>query len=77
MKIKLVFDDWRKNGESVYQTEKGIDLSYGAAQFHSGTMFNAEIDLTEGDSKELQRALKQGYEPVFYVIEEKQNKDTK
>ena len=26
MKIKLVFEDWKKNGKSIYNTEEGIEL---------------------------------------------------
>ena len=41
MKIKLVFLDWEKDGKSIYNTPEGVELSFG--QFHSGTMFDAEI----------------------------------
>ena len=43
MKIKLIFHDWVKNGESVYDTEDGIELSL--SDFHSGTVFYREIRL--------------------------------
>ena len=69
MKVKFVFDDWTKEGESIHQTEEGIKLSLG--NFHSGTVFNAEIDLDNGDSIELKKALKSGCTPVFYVVEDK------
>ena len=66
MKIKLVFEDWRdRNHKSVYSTEKGVDLSTG--DFHSGTTFNATIEVD--DPEELKESLRQGYIPVFYVIE--------
>lgn len=68
MKIKLVFSDWQLRGKSVYNTEKGIQLSLG--QFHSGTTFNGEIILDEDDEEELKQALKDGYEPVFCVYSE-------
>ena len=66
MKIRLVFDDWRKNGKSIYETEEGIELILG--DFHSGSIFDGEINLDEGDSKELQKALDSGFTPVFYVL---------
>jgi hypothetical protein len=68
MRIKLVFDDWRKYNldtgkqESVY----GSSLSYG--NFHSGTTFKAIIELELDDAKELKEALKSGAFPVFYGI---------
>ena len=66
MKIKLVFEDWQKDGKSVYQTPEGIYLSLG--NFHSGTTFDADIDLDAGDEKELQRAIDAGFVPVFVVV---------
>lgn len=66
MKIKLVFHDWCKLCKSIYSTEEGIELSLG--DFHSGTTFDAEIELDEGNEKELKRAIKNGYQPTFYVI---------
>ena len=69
MKVRLVFDDWRNSEhESVYATEKGIELSSGC--FHSGTTFEAEIQLDAEDAEELQAALDNGYRPVFRVIKE-------
>jgi hypothetical protein len=61
--IELVFDDWRHNGESVYQSEP--ELSCGS--FHSGTTFYATIDLDVEDQMELASLLKLGYRPVFWV----------
>ena len=66
MEIKLVFEDWRdRSHKSIYSTEKGVDLSMG--DFHSGTTFNATIEVD--DPEELKKHLRQGYIPVFYVIE--------
>ena len=65
MKIKLVFQDWQKDGHSIYSTPEGIDLSLG--DFHSGTTFDADIDVYGGD-KELEQSIKNGYTPVFYAI---------
>ncbi len=68
MKIKLVFEDWQRIGKSVYNTEKGIDLSSG--QFHSGTTFDGEIKLDECDEQEIRASMKDGYNPVFWVMAE-------
>jgi len=65
MKVQLVFRDWQKEGQSIYNTEEGYNLSAG--QFHSGTTFDAEVDLL-GYENELKSSIKKGYEPVFYVI---------
>ena len=65
MKIKLIFTDWLSNGKSIYNTEKGVDLSMG--QFHSGTTFDAEIDLDQDDVDDLEECIRSGYTPVFEV----------
>ena len=65
MKIKLVFDDWQKKGISVYCTTDGVELSFG--NFHSGTTFDGEIELTKEDEEELSEAIKKGYQPIFWV----------
>ena len=65
MQVKLVFTDWCKDGKSIYDTEEGINLSTG--QFHSGTTFDADIDLL-GFENDLKSAMENGYEPVFYAI---------
>lgn len=63
--IRLVFDDWRKNGKSIYATEEGINLSLGV--FHSGTTFIATINIDSDEAEELLIALKEGYQPIFMV----------
>ena len=65
MKVKLVFDDWRRGSKSVYSTEEGVELSIG--DFHSGTTFNAEIELNVEQEEDLKEALESGATPVFYV----------
>lgn len=63
MKILLCFDDWKKVGKSVYDTEKGMDLSLGP--FHHGTTFEAEIQLGKYDEEELKKAMEDGFTPVW------------
>ena len=66
MKIRLVFSDWQgKDFKSVYNTEEGIYLSGG--DFHSGSTFDAVIDLDREQNAELKLALKKGFIPFFYV----------
>jgi len=67
MRIKLVFLDWHELGKSIYMTEKGVDLSTGV--FHSGSTFNGEIELDESDAAEFQEAIRQGYQPCFWVTQ--------
>ena len=56
MKIKLVFDDWRnRQHQSVYATSAGIDLTL--RDFHSGTTFEATIELDAESEAELIEAL--------------------
>ena len=70
MKIKLVFNDWRKEGKSIYCTQEGIDLSMH--DFHSGSTFDGEIILDEQQERELKEALNKGYQPIFWVCKEKE-----
>lgn len=63
MKVQLIFTDWKKDNKSVYNTEEGNNLGMGP--FHSGTTFNAEIELSEGNAEELKQAIKNGYVPVW------------
>jgi len=67
--IYLVVDDWRRHGKSVYSTEAGVQLSMG--DFHSGTTFPGTIELDEEDAAELRRALRDGFQPVFWILEAK------
>ena len=67
MKVRLVFNDWRYNdGRSVYNSEEGLTLSSG--DFHSGTTFNASLELDEEQAAELKTALEDGYTPVFELV---------
>ena len=62
MKIKLIFDDWRnKKQKSVYPK-----LSMG--DFHSGSTFNGEIDLSPEQEAEFRENLEADYRPVFWVM---------
>jgi len=72
MKINLVFEDWQKNGKSIYNTQKGIELSCG--DFHSGSTFSGEIKLTDDQKRELETALASGHTPVFRVYVNEINK---
>jgi hypothetical protein len=66
MKIKLIFDDWRFQGKSIYNTEVGLDLSSG--DFHSGSTFKGEIELEPDQFDEFKTALEKGYQPAFWVM---------
>jgi len=66
MKIPLVFAEWQDaEGRSLNSTVEGFELSTGI--FHSGTTFNAEIELDAEEEAELQAALDADYVPVFWV----------
>lgn len=69
MKIKLVFDDWRKwdgkRAASVYGTQRGLELSNGA--LHSGSTFDAEINLDAEESARVREAFAENIQPVFEV----------
>ena len=64
MKIDLVFDDWQKDGKSVYQTRTGLCLRWG--ELHSGSTFRAEIALDHDTEQDLRDAILNGYTPVSW-----------
>ena len=67
MKIKLVFHDVINTfSESEYRSEIGLELTSG--DFHSGSTFRAEIELTSEQQEQLEDFFKEGLNPVFYVI---------
>lgn len=73
MKINLIFDDWREDGKSIYNTEKGVALSLH--DFHSGSTFKGEIELTEEQECELIVAeTYANVEPVFRVTISREDK---
>lgn len=65
MEIHLIFDDWLKDGKSVYNTEEGVDLTMGP--FHSGSTFKGTISLPEEHAQELKAAIDKGCNPVFWL----------
>ena len=65
----FVFYDWvDDSGESIYSTEKGVELSSGS--LHSGTTFNGELYLDTDTENEVKQALLDGYSPVFAMCGE-------
>ncbi len=68
LKIKLVFLDWRKKGNSIYCTEEGWHLQ--RRDFHGGTTFDGTIKLDKEQAIEFKKAIEVGYQPCFWVINE-------
>jgi hypothetical protein len=66
IRVKLVFHDWVRLGNSIYNTEEGLELSSG--DFHSGTTFKGEIELDEWNAFDLVEAFKKNAWPAFYLI---------
>ena len=66
VRVILAFEDWQKDGQSIYYTEEGIVLTSG--DFHSGTCFDAEIKLTKDNVAELKKAIDNGCLPVFVAL---------
>ena len=68
--IRLVFEDWRHAGKSIYATLQDVGLSMGA--LHSGSTFPATIELDEDDAEILKAALSADTHPAFYAIAAKE-----
>jgi hypothetical protein len=65
VKIELVFLDWRRDGRSIYQTKEGFVLAMGP--FHSGSMFDGEMEVGIDDMCYLEDALEHNTDAVFMV----------
>ena len=69
VEVRLAFHDWYREGESIYNTNDGLELSLG--DYHSGTIFHGSLMLDEENLEELREALKRDALPVFAVFEAK------
>jgi hypothetical protein len=69
IKVSLVFDGWRdqRTGESVYGEPIDIENGLSLGSYHSGTVFDAEIEINLGDDGTLEAAQKLGIVPLFWV----------
>ncbi len=70
--VQLVFNDWQdQNFNSVYQNEDGIELS--KHNFHSGSTWHCDAEMTEAEIQEIQKAQEKGFRPVFELIPKESN----
>jgi hypothetical protein len=51
MKVNVIFEDWKEGGKSIYNTEKGVDLSMGS--MHSGSTWTGEINFDPDTEEQL------------------------
>lgn len=65
MKIKLILEDWQRNGKSIANTTE-CNMPFLNA-FHSGCTFDGNIVLTKEQRLELLAAIAAGYTPVFWI----------
>lgn len=67
--VVLVFDDWQRDGRSVYATEAGVELSSG--DLHSGTViWKGVIRLPRETVNTIDDARRQGISPIFRLVVE-------
>ena len=64
MKVLVVFEDWKKEGRSIYNTETGINLSTGS--LHSGSTWEGTIDFDPDTELEIKERGK--YRIIFEII---------
>jgi len=67
MKIKLVFDDWRREGRSLDRSPENIELT--KHDFHGGSTFDGTILIDVCQEEELREAIEKGYQPVFWITQ--------
>lgn len=65
VEVDFVFDDWKHENQSIYQTPLGLELSIG--DFHGGTMFRGTIELDEEDLDTLEYAEAQDADAIFLL----------
>lgn len=63
--MNIVFEDWVRDGESVYISEP--ELSIGS--LHSGSTFGVIVNFTKDEIETIAEAKKKGVEPVFRLVE--------
>jgi hypothetical protein len=66
MKVKVIFEDWKQEGRSIYDTNKGINLSMGS--LHSGSTWEGEINFDPDTEKEMIN--KGGFRAIFEIVED-------
>lgn len=65
LKVEFVLHDWLGQKGSIYQTEKGVELSMGS--FHSGSTFQGTITIPADEVESMVRAIREGNRPVFWM----------
>ncbi len=65
MKINLVFDRWIPDYNKEVDQEAIIEASMG--NYHPGTCFEAEIELSEDNKVDLLKGMNKGLKPVFQL----------
>lgn len=63
--IHMTFDDLRRKGRSIYQTEEGVQMTMG--NLHSGSTFHGTILLDEEDMDCLNAMFEANLQPVFWI----------
>jgi hypothetical protein len=66
IKCKIIFDDWRIGGKSVYSTRDGCELSLGS--LHSGTTFDCKVKFGDDEKATIEEAKKKGINPTFILV---------
>lgn len=66
MKIRLVFEEWRSQYHGRLQPLAEV-ADLGLGDFHSGSTFEATIEVDADAERELEEAMSIGYRPVFYA----------
>lgn len=65
MKAKLIFEDWVRDGKSIYFTKEGVELTMG--DLHAGSTFRVNISFEDKEVVEeiLNAKKKYNANPVF------------
>jgi hypothetical protein len=76
MKVKLVFQDWIDPRDKTLSNgqEHAVYNKFTLGNLHSGTIFNADIELDIQDVETILEAITYGLRPSFYVIEDQAHK---
>ena len=64
--VTLIFEDWHRDGVSVYNDPIGVELSMG--DLHSGTSWDITLSLPQEIINTIARAAEHGVYPLCRII---------
>lgn len=64
--FSLVFEDWKRDNDSIYDKVEGQELSLSS--LHSGSTFKCNVVITDDEREILEKAFNKGIYPIFRLM---------